>query len=528
MTAVESNSAGKARPLRIWKPALWLLAVVLVSWQPADAGLKDEILPTDHWAYSAIEELYAAGFWGRWPIGTRPWYRGDIAERLAELREHIAAEPAWMPKDLQWQMNRLYSEFDDELHPERRTSEMETRIGGHLFGLAQFDRFEDALYRGRVQGYFGIGTGPWWVRMRGDIDSHGDLDPTFFGRVWKDQLTGTVDLAYFTIRAKGFELEFGRDFLRWGSAPNDVLLLNDQSPPFDMARAAYQHKFFTFTFFVTGLDSAFTHPADDSIYSAPFIKRYLAGHRLEIRPSARLQLGLSEVVVWGGDHRQLEAYYVNPFLPYYWEQLNADRDDNPLWSIDASWVIPRGPMLFGEFLIDDFQIDFESEPHQIGWQLGFRWHRPAGIAGSFVGFDWTRIEPGVYGQKLPYNRYLNHRVGIGSTLGPDGERYGGFWRQHLSQAWDVTAFAAYRRSGERTIETPQTGGEPNDPFPTGVVETTTRLEALIEYQTDAHLRAALRGGYAWRDNADHVPGLTKNGGWIAGDITIYLWHSGSF
>ena len=51
-----------------------------------------------------------------------------------------------------------------------------------------------------LRGFLGIGQGPWWVRVRGDIDSHGDLDPTFFGRKWKGNLTGTIDLATFSYR----------------------------------------------------------------------------------------------------------------------------------------------------------------------------------------------------------------------------------------------------------------------------------------------------------------------------------------
>ena len=152
------------------------------------------------------------------------------------------------------------------------------------------------------------------------------------------------------------------------------------------------------------------------------VKRYFAGHRLEMRPVARARSRHFGSRRLGRRARQLEAYYLNPFLPFYWEQLNADRDDNPLWSFDASYLIPRGPLLYGEFLIDDFQIDFKSEPHQVGWLLGFNWSRPAGLRNSYVTFDWTHIEPGVYGQPQPYNRYINHRVVMGSDIGNDAER----------------------------------------------------------------------------------------------------------
>jgi hypothetical protein len=494
---------------------------------PLVAGLREEPLPTDHWAYERIYELYASDVWGRWPIGTRPWYRGDISDRVRDIRKRHTGKP-FLTSEEEGILLRLESEFYDDLRSEYRDGDFETRVGGEASGLAGFERYDQALYRGRIQGFAGTGTGPWWARLRVDIDSHGELDRTFFGEVWKDQLTGTVDLAFVSLRHKGFELEVGRDFIRWGSAPHDVLLLGDQSPPFDMARVAFHHKIFDFSFFITGLDSNFSHPDDASPPPAPLVKRYFSGHRLEIRPHRRLEVGLSEVVVYGGAGRQLEGYYLNPLLPYYWEQLNVDTDDNPLWALDASYLVPGGPMLYGEFLIDDFQIDFKSEPQQVGWLLGFNWHRLLGIRGSFVTFDWTHLEPTVYRGTKPHNRYLNWGVGMGSTLGPDAERYYLRWRQHVSQTVDVTFYGKLIRSGETTIRTPLESPVTRNEFPTGVVEATTETRLNVNYQPSAHLRVNVGGGYRWRENVGHVSDSDQNGPFFEASIALTGWHTGSF
>jgi hypothetical protein len=504
-----------------------LFAGSLLCAPSVQAGLSQEFLATDHWANEYIYELYASGAWGRWPIGTRPWARGDIAERVRDIARRDSTEHHLKPAERRL-LSRLLLEFGDDLRRSAAEGAMETRPGGELFGSASFDRAALPIYRGRAQGFFGLGTDRWWVRLRGDIDSHGELDPTFFGEPWQDKLTGTVDVAYFTLRTGGFELEVGRDFIRWGSAPHDVLLLNDQSPPFDMARFVYHHRWFDFSFFFTGLDSAFSNPADDSADVALNVKRYLSGHRLEVRPASSLEIGLSEVVVWGGPERQLEAYYLNPFLPYYWEQLNVDSDDNPLWSLDVSWRIPRGPMAYGELLIDDFQIDFESEPQQVGWQLGFNWLDVPLVPGSFVTADWTHIEPTVYGQNRPYNRYLNFHVGMGSDLGPDAERYLLRWRQHLSPALDLTLRGLLQRKGEREIDTPQDVAVTRDQFPTGVVETTTETELGVYYQPSRRLRFDLRAGYRWLENPDHVEGSRQDGGFVSASVAITDWLTGSF
>jgi hypothetical protein len=511
-------------------PRTTILIVLLGSLAcalPVHSEVAQEFLPTDHWANDVIYELYAGGAWGKWPIGTRPWCRGDIADRIQEITRRDSSDHPLSPTERNL-LFRLQLEFAHDLKRDSVAGDMGVRAGGELYGLGGFEQHDEPLYRGRVQGFLGVGTGPWWVRVRADIDSHGELDPTFFGQTWQDRLTGTVDLAYFTFSKGGFELEAGRDFIRWGPAPQDALLLNDQSPPFDMARFAYHHRWFDFSFFFTGLDSAFANPADDSADIAPNVKRYLSGHRLEVRPLSGLEMALSEVIVWGGPSRQLEAYYLNPFLPYYWEQLNFDSDDNPLWSIDASWQIPHGPMTYGELLIDDFQIDFKSEPHQVGWTLGFNWLNVPHLEGSYLTVDWSHIEPGVYGQSKPYNRYLNNRVGMGSTMGPDAERYTLRWRQHVSRSLDVTLRGLLLRKGEREIDTPQQPPLTRNEFPSGVVETTTETELGVYYQPSSLVRFDLRGGYRWLENPDHVAGVSQDGGFVSASVALSGWLTGSF
>ena len=493
------------------------------------AGLADEPLATDHWAYETIYELYAAGVWGRWPIGARPWYRGDILERLQELAAPKGTAARARTPHQQWLLARLQSEFDEHLSTDPLAGPLEYRVGASPGVNARLDRFDDPLLRSRFAAFAGVGQGSWWVRLRGDIDSHGNLDPTFFGRKWKGNLTGTIDLALFSYRRGSLEFLVGRDFVRWGSGSHDVLLLGDQSPPFDQARFGFHHRHFDFHYFVTGLDDDFASAGDYLPYIAGDVKRYLAGHRLEIRPWHTLEIGFAEVVVWGGPERQLEAYYLNPFLPFYWEQLNANRDDNPLWSLDASFVVPGGPMLYGEWLIDDFQIDFESEPQQIGGMLGLNWADFAGLPGSFLTLEWTRIQQTVFGQNRPYNRYLNHRVGIGSVLGPDADRWYVQWRQHLTPAVDVTGRLMRARKGEREIDTPQGNAVPyGDDFPSGIPVVTTHAELRALYQPDAHLRIELYGGYRWERNVGHVDGARRDGGFAGLACELSGWRLGRF
>jgi hypothetical protein len=491
-------------------------------------------LPTDHWANDYIYELYATGAWGRWSIDIRPWYRGDIRERVERIARADRAGTRPLSERERWLLLRLRSEFDlgtvdsAAVDPAASDDALEYRIGASPGVTGRLERYDDPLLRSRLAAFAGAGRGSWWVRVRGDIDSHGDLDPTFFGREWKGNLTGTIDLATFSLRRGSLELLVGRDFIRWGPSAYDALLVNDQSPPFNLLRFAYRHRWFDFHYFFTGLDDDFRSPLDTAgEYIAPYVKRYLAGHRLQIHPWRTLEIGFSEVVLWGGPYRQVEAYYLNPFLPFYWEQLNNNEDDNPLWSLDISYVVPSGPMLYGEWLIDDFQIDFRSEIHQIGGLLGFSWPDIAGLAGSFVTVEWARIESTVYGQNRPYNRYLNRRVGIGSVIGPDADRWYLRWRQHLTPSAQVDVSGTRMRKGENEITTPQIGAiRPGHQFPTGVVARTIEAQLAVRYQPDAHLWVAVSGGYRWQRNFAHVEGADRDGAFGALSLELSGWRLG--
>jgi len=156
--------------------------------------------------------------------------------------------------------------------------------------------------------------------------------------------------------------------------------------------------------------------------------RYLVGHRLDWRPRGNLELAFSEVMLYGGVNRPWEWNYLNPLLPYYWEQLDSGINDNPLWNLEFSWRPRRDLELYGELMLDDFQIDFKSEAQQIGFSSGVAW---SGLADGrlFINMEYERINTYVYGQDYPHNRYQHFRdsirqeaIGIGSNLGTDADR----------------------------------------------------------------------------------------------------------
>ena len=182
------------------------------------------------------------------------------------------------------------------------------------------------------------------------------------------------------------------------------------------------------------------------------------------------EIGLSETVLHGRSSGP-EWHYLNPFIPYYWEQYNNWRDDNIYMGADFVWWPFEGTRTYGELMIDDFQIDFVSEPHQYGFDLGVSKLGLADFKRLRADLQYTHIRNYVYGQARPYNIFTNEGVIIGSSLGPDSDRFRYSTGYAASPDITVTAGGAFTRKGEGRVTDRQDMLLPKHKnFPSGTVE----------------------------------------------------------
>jgi hypothetical protein len=259
--------------------------------------------------------------------------------------------------------------------------------------------------------------------------------------------------------------------------------------------------------------------------------RYLIGHRFNWRLRQNLEIALSEVILFGGVNRPWALNYLNPFLPYYWEQLNNDTNDNPLWNLELSWRPWDRVEFYGEWMIDDFQIDFTSEPHQIGVLAGTAW-TPIHDGRLFVNAEYQRINTFVYGQVRPWNRYFHQRtsggslIGIGSNLGPDADRITIRPVWHHSERVDLRGLFEIVRHGADRIDSTQSGTVPKGvPFPSGTVERRTTLAAGPHVQLGGSVILDILAGYERVTNVDNMPGRDQEGALFRLRLTALVWRT---
>ena len=304
-------------------------------------------------------------------------------------------------------------------------------------------------------------------------------DPTYSGKVWNG-LAGRINYVYLQFDLSCFRLCFGRDKMAWGPGRRGNLLLSSNSSAIDMIKISGGWGPFQYTTVTAVLDP------DEMLLSYPDtvmpmrVNRYLSAHRLEIKPMRKLTLGFSESVVYGGVGRQLEIYYTNPLTWYHGEQLNKDTDDNTFLSFDFSFYPKDGISLYGEFLVDDLQIDDESkgddEPNELGCIAGLYLTDPIRGSGLDISAEYTRINNWTYNQTHTWNRYVHDGKTIGHSLGPDRESiYLSLKKWFLWGGWALLSFEK-QNIGEGNVFDDWTSpwlfsvGQYKENFPTGVVE----------------------------------------------------------
>lgn len=449
-------------------------------------------IPTDSWVYRTLDWTFLNPPADHdFKISSRPYWREDIEQLLSQYDLERTDQLA-----IEWQITKSRREFDQRfLYDSEETSELEIRLKTTPYYIPEIADSMRPLHRvGLKQEIAANYRNMFSLMLRGRIDSDGDRDSFFKGRRWDDKLVGYFDYATLAFRWKAVTLSYGRSFRVYGPGDFDRLLISDNSPPLDQLFAAFDYKRFRFEFFHTKLDNYYEKT--DSTVS-----RYFVAHRIVFKPRYNLEVGLSETSLFGNTEGDPESHYLIPILPYYWEQWNNRKNDNIYMGIDFVWWPFKNTRLYGEILIDDFQIDFVSEPQQIGFDFGISRLGFGSLSNLRVDLQYTQLRNWVYGQSKPSNAYFNEGVIIGSSLGPDADRLRYSLSYAVSQCLIVTAGGEYSRKGEGEAVSAQPLPIPDDDkFPTGTVFRKWSNYVRAEVITGSLLNATMTAGYYSLDN----------------------------
>ncbi len=463
--------SGFARTLLI---ACLLLASPLLA-------LEEEEIPAGDWIRQAAIRLNELDPFTIADLWTGPLTRGALAREVLRIRsESVGPGPSdgyllELEEELAYELDALRSGGS----PER-----EAFLRGEIL-LDAKDRRNRAI-RGITHVDIAVRLHSrffWHQRIEVDSDGRGDSD--FLGQVWQDRWTGQFVLAYGAIRLDHGEILIGRRNPAWGVGREGSLILQAASPSFDQVGGRFRFGALRLEAFVAPLDDLTVEQDGQRVTS----RRFLSAHRLAIRFSDRFRLGLTETVLYGGEDRTFDWGYGNPLLLYYAVQWNRKRDDNPFWAIDAYWNMLEELDVWGEFLVDDFQYDLETEPNQIAWLCGGSLKNLSRLPGVFADIEYVRVNNWTYGHRLPWNRYTYGNGMLGHPIGPDADRTTVHIGRRFGRSFDLLLRYRYERQGEGNIDDPRDSAVPfGSTFLTGSVETTRSAGIRLEAHPDSGRR----------------------------------------
>lgn len=471
-------------------------------------------LPLDHWAYETIDELRVRGLLPELFSHQRPYTRGEIAKALLSLHNSIKEGDTVLKRHELKLIQDLREEFRREMES-LKAKETLFEYGGELGCILRRDgAFE---WRANISPWADFdlkGNGAIYTRLK--VDYNGEEDPDFRGKVWKDMLTGAFESGYLHYEWPHIGLLVGREKLLWGPGRRGALLLSDNSPSFDLMCLRCNLGSLRVGTFSTVLDPIKLETpirrGGDTLREGTEIKRYLSGHRVDFKLGEVAEIGVSEMVLYGGPDRVPEAYYLNPLILYYASQFNLSGDDNILWDLDLSIRPFRNLEIYGEFLIDDFQYERKTpgdyEPPELGYLAGMFLCDPFGIEAASLKGEYMRVNAWTYNQRFPWNRYTNYGSLMGSWFGSDGDCLYLALSHSFDTVFRVTSSYELKRKGENDVDTPwpEGGVFPEDYFLTGTVETSHLGRVELTYTPATDLRVSLGLGHSWLYNREHVEG----------------------
>lgn len=468
---------------------LWLIlaAVIAATW---DGAYARATVPGTSWVYPYFDELRLREDTPAFFVMTGPYLRADVAGWLGRGGRNTV----FLSRRARWLDRMLRQELGPELTL-GQSGDLVVTCEGALSSCLETDRKAkpQVLLTFAAQGKQGLDL---WGRFRASANAAREHKTET--RPWRENLRASFDYGGIGYTRSAFSLFVGRDEASWGLSRRGGLLLSGSAPSMDMVKASLSTGSFRLTTFHSQLRRGDGDPWDAGV------RRYVCGHRLEVVAGKRFNFSLSEVVLYGGEGRTVELGYLNPLAPFYAEQWNSGWEDNILAACDCALLFPGRAEVRCEVMLDDFQVDEGSEPHEVAVGLDVRAVNPLLREWSLVGCSYSLVTNRTYGHRVAWNRFMQEGAVMGYPGGPDGDRLEAWASLALGDPYLVTLGYQLVRRGEGRASDSQAEPAKSLRFPSGVVENAHTLAAELAWHPSYHVRVKAKAAWSRTFNAGNL------------------------
>lgn len=235
----------------------------------------------------------------------------------------------------------------------------------------------------------------------------------------KHWLYGRVNEAYANINFQNFDIFIGRVKRNWGPPGQKSLILSNHPYSYDHVLFTYTRSQLKLSILYAQLENVdgFRHEHPDSVIENS--RKYLVGHRLDVRFSDRFQMALTEMATYGGPGRDFDFSFLNPMTFYYGLQRNDDKQMNGFWAMDVFYKPASKMTFYSQFLIDDIVVNNEPGvndrakfPDRFGVMVSLR-SADSIIKGLNTEITYNRIWNRTYQSKFTWENYHYRGLSLG-------------------------------------------------------------------------------------------------------------------
>lgn len=404
----------------------FVVAAVLIPCGSA-RGQGSRLVPLDHWSYEYILRLQRRGHLLELHPTALPYTYGEVRSSLEDLnaRRLSRRERTWA--------RRLAAEFG---RPERRRNARRGPIvGGALqpgIRVSSHDRLDPLRYLDgedvtleaaglnlypNVAGQIFLMHGPLVAQagLRFDVYYRDDPD----GLNASNRLIVRNEDVYAGYGSRYVSIYLGRFRHHWAPPGADALLLSENPVGVDHLNLRLGGRRLALRSILGELDSItsdgrYTGAAGaDSV--AGSIRRFLAAHRFDWRPSRSFALSLMESTLYSSESSGISLKFLNPLnLHAFAVDGRPKNDENNGLLTGMLWLQYRRLTVQGQLLLDDFDLLGESGEAPSAALSGTLTY--AGWPAVDLGGSLTAVTARAYNTHQPEGRYLYLLRGIGTQF----------------------------------------------------------------------------------------------------------------
>ena len=462
-------------------------------------------IPVYHWAYPYFHQLRLRGYLTGLNVIQQPYTFSQATNALANLRRQIQQGSLQPTRQDQWMIDLLAKEFQAEAISDSG-AKLTMRTGVWADERIIHENRETRAYT-QLRSQIGVSLGDRFHLYNGILmDQSLRDDPGYVGERWRG-FAGYTEQAYLRYTGEYFDLTLGRDFMNWGSGKTGKLLFSNSAQPLDRLEISLKYKGLRFTSFAANLDQWQLSDSLARKHQVGKANRYLSGHRLTLNFRNRFYLGMTEALLYGGPNSTWELKYHNPLLYYHGELLNGGGfNGNGFLYLDFDWYPGRNWELYGEILIDDFQVEKtvpgDLEPDEIGIIFGVQRTDFFGLPGSLLGLEYVRVANRTYNSSFEWEKFVYFNRPLGYYLGNNFDRWNLVATYFPINKLQVGFGFDYIRQGTGSILNPwDTPWESysvsegyHEPFPYGQVERSwiANMNLTFHVRTNAIVESEIR------------------------------------